>query len=293
MSLEMEMLHRYGNIWEVEYQDLLYHVLDTGEDRKDRTGVGTKSIFHATLNINLKEQIPVLTTKKLAFKSVVSELLWFLEGSDDERRLAEIHYGKDRDDLKDKKTIWTANANKQGVDLGYDDGLLGPIYGVQWRDWNGTDQIRELLVNLVKDPRSRRHILSAWNVDDIDKMALPPCHLMCQFHLSEDGGLSCALYQRSCDLFLGVPFNIASYSLLTYIIAKELGYYAKELIWIGGDVHIYNNHIDAVKKQIKRTPYMFPKVWINPDKHMGNYTVDDFKLEDYRHHDAIKAEMAV
>jgi len=290
---ELELMYRFGNYAELEYLDLMDHILDKGEDKEDRTGVGTRSIFHSTLRFELGEFIPVFTTKKIAFKSVVSELLWFLEGSDDERRLAEIHYGKPREELVGKRTIWTDNAENQGKALGYDDGVLGPIYGVQWRDWNGTDQVAQLLYNLKNNPHSRRHILSAWNVDDLDMMALPPCHIFAQFHVSNNKELSCTLYQRSCDMFLGVPFNIASYSLLTHIIAKYCRLKPAALNWVGGDCHIYKNHFDVVREQTKRTPFMFPKLKINENKHIGIYEVDDFELTDYKHYDKLTAPMAI
>ena len=212
-----------------EYLSALEHILQTGKDRKDRTGIGTKGVFGYQMRFDLKEGFPAVTTKKLAWKSVVSELLWFLEGSTDERRLAEIHYGKKRRDLVEKNTIWTANADKQGRELGYTNTEttkeLGPIYGNQWRSWSAnnktTDQIKEVIHNLKKDPYGRRHIVSAWNALDIDRMALPPCHTMFQFYV-QNKRLSCQLYQRSADMFLGVPFNIASYSLLTCILAQIL-----------------------------------------------------------------------
>lgn len=297
MSIEYEMLDMFGNFHEVEYLDTLTHIMNFGEDRDDRTGVGTKSVFHSHLTFPLENQIPVFTTKKLAFKSVVSELLWFLEGSDDERRLAEIHYQKDRYDIQDKKTIWTDNADNQGKALGHlNDSIvkkLGPVYGRQWRGFGRVDQISKLIKSLKEEPHSRRHILSAWNVGELDKMALPPCHILAQFYVTNDGGLCCTLYQRSCDMFLGVPFNVASYSLLTYMLAKECGYYPKEFHWIGGDVHIYKNHFDAVREQTSRMPKMFPQVWINPDKSIFDYSVDDIKLENYRHFPAIQAPMAI
>ena len=212
-----------------QYIKALEHILDKGKQRDDRTGVGTKGVFGYQMRFDLRDSFPAITTKKLAWKSVVSELLWFLEGSTDERRLAEIHFGKPRKEVADKKTIWTANANKQGAGLGYVNNEtqkeLGPIYGKQWRSWGkdvgGEDQIKKIIFDLKNNPSSRRHIVSAWNVDKIDKMALPPCHTMFQFHI-QDNELSCQLYQRSADMFLGVPFNIASYALLTHIISNIL-----------------------------------------------------------------------
>jgi thymidylate synthase len=297
MSIEYELYKQFSNFWETDYQDLLLHVMDKGELRDDRTGVGTKSIFHATLNLDISDQIPVFTTKKVAWKAIVSELLWFLEGSTDERRLAEIHYGTNRESLVGKRTIWTDNADNQGKEKGYinTDTVkeLGPVYGKQWRDWDGKDQIGDLIHNLKNNPHSRRHVLSAWNVSDLDKMSLPPCHMFAQFYVDNDGGLSCQLYQRSADLFLGVPFNIASYSLLTYILAKETDLKPKELSWVAGDAHIYTNHFDAVREQLSRHPRCFPKLVINKDKNIDNYVVDDFKLEGYEPYDAIPAPMAI
>ena len=207
-----------------QYIQALEHILENGKQRDDRTGIGTRGVFGYQMRFNLRNSFPAVTTKKLAWKSVVSELLWFLEGSTDERRLAEIHFGKTRKEVVDKKTIWTANANKQGVELGHANNdtqkELGPVYGKQWRSWGkdvgGEDQIRKIISDLKTNPNSRRHIVSAWNVDKLEEMALPPCHTMFQFHI-QDKELSCHLYQRSADMFLGVPFNIASYSLLVYI----------------------------------------------------------------------------
>ena len=201
------------------YLDLLKYIIENGDEKEDRTNTGTISSFGHQLEFNLEHGFPAVTTKSLAWKGVVSELLWFLEGSDDERRLAEIRFNKDRSELKDLEkfsTIWTDNADNQGKELGYTNSetekILGPVYGVQWRDWSGKDQIKDLLRNLKENPDSRRHILSAWNVSEIDKMALPPCQVMSQFYISNKS-ISCHMYQRSADMFLGVPFNIASYAL--------------------------------------------------------------------------------
>ena len=205
------------------YIDLLKHILENGDRREDRTNTGTISSFGHQLSFDLSEGFPAVTTKSLAWKGVVSELLWFLEGSSDERRLAEIRFNKKREELTDLSkfsTIWTDNADSQGKDLGYENTEvkkeLGPVYGVQWREWDGKDQIKDLLEGLKNNPDSRRHILSAWNVGQIDKMALPPCHVMSQFYVN-NGTISCHMYQRSADMFLGVPFNIASYALLLRI----------------------------------------------------------------------------
>lgn len=274
-----------------QYLAALEEILNKGNDKTDRTGVGTRSIFGLQMRFDLQLGFPAVTTKKLAWRSVVGELLWFLEGSNDERRLREIMYG---DKNSEKTTIWTANAqapywkNKAKFD-----GDLGKIYGVQWRNWNSSvDQVKLLIENIKQDPQSRRHILTAWNPSDLDQMALPPCHVLSQFDVT-DGYLSCQLYQRSCDFFLGVPFNIASYSLLTHIIAKECNLKVGDFIWTGGDCHIYHNHVDAVKEQLSRTPYELPRLFITVDKDISNYTIDDFLLDEYQHHPAIKADMAV
>ena len=286
-----------------QYLNALEHVLQNGKDRDDRTGTGTRGVFGYQMRFDLREGFPAVTTKKLAWRSVVSELIWFLEGSTDERRLAEIHYGKGRKDLVGKNTIWTANANKQGKDLGYVNTEttkeLGPVYGSQWRSWSGNsktvDQIKEVIKNLQKDPYGRRHVVSAWNAAEIDKMALPPCHTMFQFHI-QDKELSCQLYQRSADMFLGVPFNIASYSLLTCILAKILKLSPGEFVWTGGDCHIYKNHTAQVKEQIKRSPAHMPKLSMPQFETIKEVILakpKDFQLVDYKPMDSIKAPMAV
>lgn len=286
-----------------QYLNALEHVLQNGKDRDDRTGTGTRGVFGYQMRFDLREGFPAVTTKKLAWRSVVSELIWFLEGSTDERRLAEIHYGKRRKDLVDKNTIWTANANKQGKDLGYTNTEttkeLGPVYGNQWRSWSGNnktvDQIKEVIKNLQKDPYGRRHVVSAWNAAEIDKMALPPCHTMFQFHI-QDKELNCQLYQRSADMFLGVPFNIASYSLLTCILAKILKLSPGEFVWTGGDCHIYKNHTAQVKEQIKRSPAHMPKLSMPQFETIKEVVLakpKDFQLVGYSPMDSIKAPMAV
>lgn len=282
-----------------QYLDALQHILDNGKDRDDRTGIGTRGVFGYQMRFDLRNEFPAVTTKKLAWKSVVSELLWMLEGSSDERRLAEIHFGKSRAELTDKTTIWTANANEQGKALGYADGQLGPVYGEQWRSWRGkthhVDQIIEVMKNIYENPSSRRHIVSAWNAAEVDRMALPPCHTMFQFHV-QDGELSCQLYQRSADMFLGVPFNIASYSLLTHLMAKLLRLKVGDFIWTGGDCHIYQNHFEQVKEQLERVPVKGPTLWMPDFQQLGEVmeaTPDQFKLLDYNPMDTIKAPMAV
>lgn len=284
------------------YLDLLEYILENGEKRNDRTNIGTISSFGHQLSFDLEKGFPAVTTKSLAWKGVVSELIWFLEGSSDERRLAEIRFGKNREELTDLKkysTIWTDNADNQGKDLGYENNELrkelGPVYGVQWRDWDGIDQIKALISSLKNNPESRRHILSAWNVGKIEKMALPPCHVMSQFYIS-NGTISCHMYQRSADMFLGVPFNIASYSLLLSIFAEILNLKPKKFVHSFGDAHIYLNSVEQVKEQISRKPFNPPKLILpklNSLEDLSSYSIDDFKLEGYEHHPPIKAKMAV
>jgi thymidylate synthase len=273
-----------------QYHQALSHVLSQGVNKVDRTGVGTRSVFGYQMRFNLQEGFPAVTTKKLAWRAVVSELLWFLEGSGDERRLAEILHGT-RD--LEKKTIWTANAKADyWLPKAQYEGDLGRVYGVQWRDFNGVDQISNLIEGIKRDPSGRRHLLTAWNPAELTDMALPPCHVLSQFDVT-DGRLSCQLYQRSCDMFLGVPFNIASYSLLTYIIAEECGLEVGDFVWTGGDCHIYNNHVDAVNEQLARTPKQLPTLEFPKGKKIANYIVDDFQLLNYNPDPAIKADMAV
>ena len=286
-----------------QYIQALEHILKNGKQRDDRTGIGTRGVFGYQMRFNLRNSFPAVTTKKLAWKSVVSELLWFLEGSTDERRLAEIHFGKTRKEVVDKKTIWTANANKQGVELGHTNNdtqkELGPVYGKQWRSWGkdvgGEDQIRKIISDLKTNPNSRRHIVSAWNVDKLEEMALPPCHTMFQFHI-QDKELSCHLYQRSADMFLGVPFNIASYSLLVDIFSEILSLTPGDFIWTGGDCHIYNNHLEQVREQVKREPLQAPKIQIPKLRSVEDVlssTPKDYRLIGYSPMESIKAPMAV
>ncbi len=281
------------------YNDLLIQIMNEGEDKSNRTGIDTRGIFGCQMRFDLSEKFPALTTKKLAMKSVTSELLWFLEGSGDERRLAEILYGKPREELTDKKTIWTANAQADyWKPKAKFDGDLGRVYGVQWRDWtapDGTkvDQIADIINTIKNNPGDRRIILTAWNPGELDKMALPPCHCFAQFYVV-NGKLSCQLYQRSCDMFLGVPFNIASYALLTCMLAQVCGLKPGDFVHTLGDAHIYHNHFDQVKIQVEREPLELPTLWLNPEcKNIEDFTMDDIKLENYQHHDPIKADMAV
>lgn len=296
---------------EMAYLDLLFQIRHSGEDRDDRTGVGTRSIFAPQLKFDLTKGFPAITTKFLAFKPVLSELLWFLEGSGNERRLAEILYGLPRDELDYKNTIWTANAVADyWLPKAKYNGDLGRVYGVQWRSWRSpirdkvyndrttvheVDQIAELIHNIRMKPFDRRHIITAWNPGELDQMALPPCHMFAQFYVGVDKTLSCHMYQRSADMFLGVPFNIASYALLTHMIAQVTDLTPKYLTISFGDAHIYHNHFDAVDEQLNRgVPNPNPTLWINPDvKHINDFQMSDFKLLDYKHMGSIKAPMAV
>ncbi len=274
-----------------QYHDLLEDILNNGERKDDRTGVGTISVFGRQLRFNLSEGFPAVTTKKLAWKSVVSELLWFIEGTGDERRLAEILHGS-RD--TERSTIWTGNAQAAyWIPKARYDGDLGRVYGVQWRDWRGVDQLSNLIEGIKTDPNGRRHIITAWNVDELDKMALPPCHVLAQFYVS-NGKLSCHMYQRSVDVFLGLPFNIASYALLTHLIAQVCDLKVGELIISTGDTHIYSNHIEQVNEQLSRGEYPLPALFLNPEiKNIDKFAMDDILLFDYQSHGTIKADMAV
>jgi thymidylate synthase len=273
------------------YHDLLNDILTNGEVRDDRTGIGTISVFARQLRYDLRQSFPAITTKKLAWKACVGELLWFLEGSSDERRLAEITHGT----REGVVTIWTPNAlAPYWVDNAQFEFDLGRVYGVQWRDWTGIDQVKNLIDGLKNNPNGRRHILSAWNVGELDMMALPPCHVMSQYYVSKNGELSCHMYQRSVDVFLGLPFNIASYALLTHMLAQTCGLKVGELIISTGDTHIYSDHVEQVNQQLQREAFKQPTLWLNPDiKDINKFTMDDIKLIDYRSHDSIKAKMAV
>jgi len=301
-----------------QYLDLLQDILDNGEIKDDRTGVGTISVFGRSIRFDLRRNFPAVTTKKLAWKACVGELLWFIEGSSDERRLAELTHG-----TKDGTvTIWTPNAlAPYWKPKAKFEGDLGRVYGVQWRHWKTpvvhksesfkndlghwfhrkgsvhfkeTDQLKNLIEGIKKDPYGRRHIINAWNAGELDEMALPPCHVMSQFNVSKNGELSCHMYQRSVDVFLGLPFNIASYALLTHMIAHVWDLKVGELIISTGDTHIYNNHLDQVREQLTRTPLELPTLWLNPDiTSIDNFTMNDVKLLDYKSMDSIKAPMAV
>jgi len=262
-----------------QYLDLCTYVLNNGVKKTDRTGTGTISVFGYQMRFDLKAGFPLLTTKKLHLRSIIHELLWFLQGSTNVEYLNE-----------NKVTIWDEWADKNGE--------LGPIYGYQWRSWPGPDgssidQIARVVESIRHDPDSRRHIVSAWNVGDLEKMALPPCHLLFQFYVA-NGQLSCQLYQRSCDVFLGVPFNIASYALLTMMVAQVTGLQPGEFVHTLGDAHIYSNHIDQVKLQLTRQPLALPVMNINTGvKNIGDFRFDDFQLINYQSHPHIKGEIAV
>lgn len=283
------------------YLELIKRIMEEGADSTDRTGVGTRSLFAEQLRFDLTKGFPAVTTKKLMWNAVKAELLWFIEGSRDERRLAEIQHGT-RDSTK--TTIWTANANADyWTHKASFSGDLGRVYGVQWRSWrapafNGTystvqhDQLKSLIENIKKDPYSRRHILSAWNPGELDQMALPPCHMMCQFYV-RDGKLSCMMTMRSTDVPLGLPFNIASYALLTHMIAQVCKLNVGELIISMGDCHIYQNQIPGIKEQLTRTPLELPTLWLNPDiDNIDEFKMDDVELRDYQAHPAIKFPFA-
>ncbi len=274
------------------YLTALKDVLENGTVREDRTGTGTIGIFGMQQRYDLTKGFPAVTTKRLAFKACLSELLWFLEGSGDERRLAEILHGSSEED---KRTIWTDNALADyWLPKAKYQGDLGRVYGVQWRDFGGVDQLLNLINGLKNDPYGRRHIITAWNPAELNQMALPPCHCFAQFYVSADNKLSCQMYQRSCDMFLGVPFNVASYSLLTHMIAQVCGLGVGEFVHVLGDAHIYLNHVEQVKEQLSREPLPAPQLWINPNvQDITKFTMEDFRLDGYNPMPSIKAPMAV
>jgi thymidylate synthase len=262
-----------------QYHDLMQHILTTGNKKEDRTGTGTLSVFGYQMRFNLEEGFPVITTKKLHLKSIIHELLWFLKGD------TNIKYLKENG-----VSIWDDWADENGE--------LGPVYGYQWRSWptadgRHIDQITEVINQLKKNPDSRRIIVSAWNVADINNMKLPPCHAFFQFYVA-DGKLSCQLYQRSADVFLGVPFNIASYALLTMMVAQVCGLKPGDFVHTLGDAHLYSNHLEQAKLQLTRDLKPLPKMWINPEvKDIFSFCFEDFRLEDYNPHPHIKGAVAV
>jgi thymidylate synthase len=262
-----------------QYHDLLQHLLDNGVKKEDRTGTGTYSVFGHQMRFNLAEGFPLMTTKKLHTRSIFIELLWFLKGD------TNIAYLKDNG-----VSIWDEWADENGY--------LGPVYGYQWRSWpnpdgSSTDQIVNLVNGLKNNPNSRRHIVSAWNPSFIEDMALPPCHCLFQFYVAE-GKLSCQLYQRSCDTFLGVPFNIASYTLLVHMIAQVCDLEVGDFVWTGGDVHLYSNHVEQAKLQLTREHRTLPTLKLNPEvKDLFAFTIDDISIENYDPHPHIKAAVAI
>ncbi|SUA73484.1 Thymidylate synthase [Nocardia otitidiscaviarum] len=263
---------------DTQYEDLLRLVLERGTPKSDRTGTGTRSIFGHQLRYDLSRGFPLVTTKKVHLKSIVYELLWFLRGDSNVRWLQE--HGV---------SIWDEWADA--------DGELGPVYGVQWRSWptpdgGHIDQLAQVLETLRTDPDSRRIIVSSWNVAELNRMALAPCHAFFQFYVA-DGKLSCQLYQRSADLFLGVPFNIASYALLTHMVAQQADLEPGDFIWTGGDCHIYDNHVNQVREQLGREPYPFPRLRLRQAPTLFEYRYQDVEVLDYQHHPAIKAPVAV
>ena len=269
-----------------QYEDLLRHVYFHGAEKSDRTGTGTKSVFGHQMRFDLAEGFPLVTTKKVHLKSIILELLWFLRGDSNVRWLQERGC-----------TIWDEWAAE--------DGSLGPVYGVQWRSWptpggGHIDQIQQVIDTLKTNPDSRRILVSAWNVAELDQMALMPCHALFQFYVApsqaagEPGKLSCQLYQRSADIFLGVPFNIASYALLTHMLAQQCDLEVGDFIWTGGDCHLYNNHLQQVQTQLARAPYPYPTLHIQRrPQSLFDYTLEDFVVADYQHHAPIKAPVAV
>jgi len=284
---------------EQQYLDLLRKIKDEGEERPDRTGVGTKSIFGSRMEFDISERIPILTTKKLFYNTVIKELLFFISGKTDSKILSD-------DGIK----IWEGNTSKDFLEkrgLKYREGDTGPLYSYQWRHWNaeykgcdsdydgkGIDQLQNLIEGIKKDPYSRRHLLSTWNVSQLDEMVLAPCHVLCQFYVSKNGYLDCQLYQRSGDMFLGVPFNIACYSIFTRLIANITGLKARKFIHIIGDAHIYTNHIEQVEKQLNRTPLPFPKLYLKNEKQdIDSFSFEDFLVDEYNCWPGIKAKMAI
>ncbi len=262
-----------------QYLNLMQRVLEDGAVKGDRTGTGTKSVFGHQMRFNLADGFPLITTKKLHLRSIIHELLWFLKGETNTRYLKENNV-----------SIWDEWADENGD--------LGPVYGAQWRCWptasgEHIDQFSELMQQIKNNPNSRRLIVSAWNVGELENMALPPCHLLFQFYVA-DGKLSCQLYQRSCDLFLGVPFNIASYALLTHMVAAQSNLEVGDFIWTGGDVHLYSNHLDQATLQLQRAPYALPKLNINrKPESVFDYHIDDFEICGYESHPHIKGAVAV
>ena len=264
---------------EESYLNLLREILENGVEKEDRTAIGTKSLFGASMRFSLRESFPLITTKKVHFKAIVHELLWFISGQTNIQSLQESGV-----------RIWNEWADENGD--------LGPVYGKQWRDWetkqgNHIDQLQDVISRIKETPHSRRLIVNAWNVGELSQMALPPCHLLYQFYVA-NGELSCQLYQRSADMFLGVPFNIASYALLTLMVAQVVGLKPGDFVHTLGDAHIYSNHMEQVTLQLSRTPYPFPTLRLNPEKrNIDSFVYEDITLENYQHHPLLKGKVAV
>ena len=288
-----------------QYLELIDHILKTGSQRMDRTSTGTISTFGYQMRFNLQEGFPLLTTKKVHFKSVAHELLWFIKGETNIRPLVlnnvriwnEWPYERfcKSSDYQNESMDEFIEKIKQDENFALKHGNLGPVYGKQWRDFDGVDQLEELIQGLKKNPFSRRHIISAWNPSQLQDMALPPCHMLMQFYVSSDGKrLSCQLYQRSADVFLGVPFNIASYALFTHLIAQSVGLEVGDFVHTLGDAHIYNDHIEQVEIQRTREPLKLPKIKLNPNvKSLYDFTYEDIELIDYVSHPALKGKVSV
>ena len=272
-----------------QYLDVLKEIMERGTDRPSRTGIDTRGLFGVPMRFNLEKGYPVVTTKKFAFNSMKAELLWFISGSSDVKKLQEL--GSHIWDANAEAPYWKPKAKFEGD--------LGRVYGVQWRSWQSPyskkpiDQLKDVIERIKTDPYDRRLIVTAWNPGELEQMALPPCHMFFQFYVAK-GKLSLSMYQRSCDMFLGVPFNISSYSLLLHMITQATNLKPYEFVHILGDAHIYKNHFEQVKTQLKRKPYSLPKLWLNPKiKDIDKFTMDDIKLIDYKYHPTIKAPMAV
>lgn len=266
------------NVIDRQYENLLAHIMENGTEKGDRTGTGTRSVFGAQLRYDLSKSFPLITTKRVHMKSIIGELLWFLRGDSNVKWLQEHGI-----------RIWNEWADE--------DGNLGPVYGVQWRRWmdahgNEIDQISRVVETLKTNPNSRRMLVSAWNVGALPEMALEPCHAFFQLYVA-DGRLSLQLYQRSADMFLGVPFNIASYALLAHMFAQQAGLEVGDFVWTGGDCHIYSNHMEQVTEQLSRDPYPFPQLMLRQAESIFDYDFDDVELVDYQHHPTIKAPVAV
>lgn len=304
LAAEKILERNYSFSGELGYLGLLKLVVENGEVRTDRTEVGTKALFGCQMRFNLREGFPLLTTKKVNFKAIIHELLWFIKGDTNIKYLVDngvaiwnewpFEKYKSLPDYKGETLIGFAEKIKTDSNFAKKYGNLGPVYGKQWRNFRGVDQLKELVENLKNNPFSRRHILTAWNPPEIKQMLLPPCHLLAQFFVSGNKELTCLLYQRSGDMFLGVPFNIASYSLLTTILAQVCGYEVGEFIHVVGDAHIYSNHLEQVKLQLERKAKKLPSLKLNPEiKSLFDFRFEDISLENYEPYPPIRAKIAV